>query len=83
MDFWQQVSGVGGYSLRLVAERAMRLIGEPITFPLDAVDVSRLLAPHRFAVADLADGGELTVRYATGGRRCDPGMYVVAARLTG
>ena len=82
MDFWQQVSGVGGYSFRLAAERAMRLIGEPITFPIDAVDVPQLLAPHRFAVRDLADGGELTVRYATDGRRCDPGMYVVAAELT-
>jgi methyltransferase (TIGR00027 family) len=82
MDFWQQVGGVGGYSLRLAAERAMRLIGEPITFPLDAVDVPQLLAPHGFQVRDLADAGELTARYATGGRRCDPGMYVVAAALS-
>jgi methyltransferase (TIGR00027 family) len=81
MDFWQQVSGVGGYSFRLAAERGMRLIGEPISFPIDAVDVQQLLRPSGFDVRDLAEGGEMTARYATGGRRCDPGMYVVAAEL--
>jgi methyltransferase (TIGR00027 family) len=81
MDFWQQVGGVGGYSLRLAAERGMRLIGEPITFAIDAVDVADLLGAHRFGVRDLTDGSEMTVRYATDGRRCDPGMYVVAAEL--
>ena len=81
MDFWQNVSGVGGYSLRLAAVRGMRFIGEPVTFPIDAVDVSDLLGAHGFAVRDLADGGELTARYATDKRRCDPGMYVVAAEL--
>jgi methyltransferase (TIGR00027 family) len=83
MDFWQHVGGVGGYSMRIAAERGMRLIGEPITFPIAAVDVPELLGGHRFAVRDLADGGEMTVRYATDGRRCDPGMYVLAAELTG
>ena len=82
MDFWQQVSGVGGYSLRVAAVRAMRLIGEPITFPIDAVDAADLLGAHGFAVRDLAESGELTMRYATDGRRCDPGMYVAAAELT-
>jgi methyltransferase (TIGR00027 family) len=81
MDFWQSVRGPGGYVLRRVAERAMALIGEPIGFAVDAKDVSALLAPHGFGVNDLAQGAEMTARYATGGRRCDPGMYVVAARL--
>jgi methyltransferase (TIGR00027 family) len=81
MDFWQRVSGVGGYSFRLAAERGMRLVGEPITFPIDSVDVSQLLGPTGFTVRDLVEGGEMTVRYATDGRRCDPGMYVVAAEL--
>jgi methyltransferase (TIGR00027 family) len=82
MDFWQRVGGAGGYSFRLAAERAMRLIGEPITFPIDAAAVPGLLGPHGFDVRDLADGAELTSRYATGGRRCDPGMYVLAAVLS-
>jgi O-methyltransferase involved in polyketide biosynthesis len=81
IDFWQRVGGAGGYSFRLAAERAMRLIGEPITFPIDAADVPRLLDPHGFRLRDLAEAGELTRRYATGGRRCDPGMYVIAAAL--
>lgn len=82
MDFWQQVGGVGGYSFRLAAERGMKLIGEPVTFPIESVDVAQLLQPHGFVVRDLAEGGELASRYATDGRRCDPGMYVVAAELS-
>lgn len=81
MDFWQRVGGLGVYQLRVRAEHAMHLIGEPIGFALDAGLVDTLLAPHAFEVLDLADGREMTARYATGGRRCDPGMYVVAARL--
>ncbi len=60
---------------------AMALIGEPIGFSVDASSVASGLSPHGFEVADLAEGAEMTARYATGGRRCDPGMYVVAARL--
>ncbi len=80
MDFWQQVDGVGG-PLRIVAERGMRLIGEPIAFALAAGAVPGLLEPHGFRVDDLAEADELAARYATGGRTCDPGMYLVAARL--
>jgi hypothetical protein len=43
--------------------------------------VDGLLAAHGFEVVDLAEANEMTKRYATGGRVCDPGMYVVAARL--
>jgi methyltransferase (TIGR00027 family) len=81
MDFWQQVAGVGGYPFRLAAERAMRFIGEPVTFPVDAARVSDVLAPHGFEIVDLAEAATLTARYATGGRTCDRGMYVVAAQL--
>jgi methyltransferase (TIGR00027 family) len=81
MDFWQRVGGVGGRRLRLEAERGMELIGEPIGFAIPATDVDALFRPHAFEVIDLAEAGELTSRYATGGRVCDPGMYVVAARL--
>jgi hypothetical protein len=59
----------------------MALIGEPIGFSVDASSVAKVLSPHGFEVADLAEGAEMTARYATGGRRCDPGMYVVAARV--
>jgi O-methyltransferase involved in polyketide biosynthesis len=82
MDYWQTVRGPGGYlARRLVASRGMALIGEPIGFAVDAAEVPSVLEPHGFVVDDLAEGAEMTARYATGGRRCDPGMYVVAARL--
>lgn len=81
MDFWQRVTGVGGYRLRVGAERAMRLLGEPVGFALPAAEAAHLLAAHRFEVIDLAEAEEMTRRYGTGGRVCDPGMYVVAARL--
>ena len=77
MDFWQHVPGAGG-RLRIAAERAMRLLGEPITFPLPAGEVGRLLDGAGFELADLAEADVLTARYATGGRVCDPGMYVIA-----
>jgi methyltransferase (TIGR00027 family) len=82
MDFWQRVGGAGGYTFRRRAERAMHLIGEPIGFAIDAAAVGSLLEPHGFRVTDLAESDEMTARYATGGRRCDSGMYVVAARLS-
>lgn len=81
MDYWQTVRGPGGYLPRRMAERAMALIGEPIGFAVDAAEVPSVLEPHGFVVDDVAEGAEMTARYATGGRRCDPGMYVVAARL--
>lgn len=82
MDFWQHVGGVGGRRLRIGAERGMALIGEPINFAIPAAEVRTLFAPHEFSVTDLADAAELTRRYATDGRVCDPGMYLVAATLT-
>jgi methyltransferase (TIGR00027 family) len=81
MDFWQHVGGAGGYPIRLAAVRAMRFIGEPITFAVDAARAGSVLAPHGFEIVDLAEAAEMTTRYATGGRLCDHGLYVVAARL--
>ncbi|WP_375486581.1 SAM-dependent methyltransferase [uncultured Jatrophihabitans sp.] len=82
MDFWQSPRGRAPYDhLRRTAVRSMRLIGEPITFatpPDAAVD---LLRSGGFRVDDLADGRQLTGRYATGGRRCDDALYTVAATL--
>jgi methyltransferase (TIGR00027 family) len=81
MDYWQHVAGPGSYPLRRVAARAMAVIGEPIGFAIHAGSVPSVVEPHGFEVVDLAEAEEMTARYATGGRRCDPGMYVVAARL--
>ena len=81
MDFWQRAGRAAWLRrVRLRAERGMDLIGEPIGFALPAADAAALLAPHGFDVIDLAEADEMTKRYATGGRVCDPGMYVVAAR---
>ncbi|MGI8677412.1 MAG: class I SAM-dependent methyltransferase [Jatrophihabitans sp.] len=82
MDYWQTVLGVGPYAqLRRVGQRAMGLIGEPIGFSIASARVGELLEPSGFEVVDLATADTMTTRYATAGRRCDDGMYVVAARL--
>lgn len=82
MDFWQRVGGLGPYAqLRRAGQRAMGLIGEPIGFAIAASDVAELFDAVGFEVVDLATASTMTARYATGGRRCDEGMYVVAARL--
>jgi methyltransferase (TIGR00027 family) len=81
MDFWQHAGGYGAYGqLRRLGERSVRLIGEPLEFLIDRTKVPALFAAHDFGVADLADAADMTRRYATAGRRCDAGMYVVAAR---
>ena len=82
MDFWQRVGGPAWRQLRMRAERGMDLIGEPIGFAIPASVVDGLFGAHGFAVADLAEADEMTARYATGGRACDPGMYVAAASLS-
>jgi methyltransferase (TIGR00027 family) len=82
MDYWQSVGGRSVYDrFRRIGERGIRLIGEPITFSIAPSDVPDLLAGEGFDVLDLATAGEMTRRYATAGRHCDEGMYVVAARL--
>ncbi len=82
MDFWQHVGQYPPLArLRRTAVRAMRLIGEPITFVLPSEQVSDVLEPAGFRAVDLATAPRLTRRYATGGRVCDDGLYVVAARL--
>ena len=82
MDFWQDVAGRAPYDrLRRTAVRSMRLIGEPITFALPHAEVTGFLRPTGFATHDVATAPRMTSRYATGGRSCDDGMYVVAATL--
>lgn len=81
MDYWQHVAGSRPYDqLRRIGERAMGLIGEPIGFAIPAPAVGELLGRAGFDVSDLATAELMTARYATSGRRCDEGMYVVAAR---
>ena len=82
MDFWQRAGRAVWRRVRLRAERGMDLIGEPIGFALPAADAAALFEPHGFDVIDLVEADEMTKRYATGGRVCDPGMYVVAAKRT-
>jgi O-methyltransferase involved in polyketide biosynthesis len=80
MDCWQRVPGWRPYDqLRRVGERAFRIVGEPITFTATPAELSALLAEHDFAVTDVATSDILTRRFATDGRRCDEGLYVVAA----
>jgi methyltransferase (TIGR00027 family) len=81
MDFWQHTGGYGAYGqLRRLGESSTRLVGEPLDFMIDAAKVDTVFARHEFEIADRADAQMMTQRYATAGRRCDPGMYVVAAR---
>lgn len=80
MDFWQHVPGHRPYDeLRRLGERAIRLVGEPLTFATPAAGVDALLGAAGFALGDRAEADALADRYATGGRRCDAGMYLVAA----
>lgn len=80
MDCWQHVPGWGPYDqVRRIGERAIRLVGEPISFAAAPQQLAELLDQRGFRTADLATSEVLTRRYATGGRRCEEGLYVVAA----
>jgi methyltransferase (TIGR00027 family) len=80
MDGWQRVGGLGAYDqLRRLGERAIRLVGEPITFVASPDTVRELLAERGFRVRDVATSDQLDGRFATDGRRCDEGLYVLAA----
>ena len=82
MDFWQHAGAHAATArLRRAAVQGMRLIGEPITFALPSAEVAGLLGSTGFHLRDLAPGPRLTTRFATGGRACDDGLYVVAAGL--
>ncbi len=84
MDFWQHLGGRRPYDrLRRAGERAIRLIGEPLTFATPAATLDRLFADAGFELIDRAEADRLEARYATAGRSCDEGMYLAAARLSG
>lgn len=80
MDFWQH-AGTGALGrLRRIGARSVRLIGEPLDFVVPAAAIDDVFAEHGFEVSDRAGADVMTERYATAGRRCDPGMHVAAAR---
>lgn len=81
MDCWQHVGRGLRSAPRRLAERSLGWIGEPLGFAVAADRVGALLGEAGFEVIDLAAADTLTSRYATGGRRCDPSLFCVAARL--
>ncbi len=83
MDLWDGVGGQDRYrTLRRFAAHALAWIGEPVAFGMPADRMSEFLAEHGWPVTDLAAADELTARYATDGRSCDPSLYALAAELT-
>jgi methyltransferase (TIGR00027 family) len=82
MDLWQTPGGRRpADQVRRLAVRGLGLIGEPLTFAISADDAGVLLEDAGFAVIDRATAGRLTDRYATAGRHCDGGLYLLAGRL--
>lgn len=82
MDFWDGTGGSGRFApVRRLGAQAFRLVGEPVTFGVAAEAVGELLRSHGFTTVELLRADELTVRCATDGRRCEPSLYVLAARL--
>ena len=82
MDFWHDAGGLHPFDqVRRVAARAIRLIGEPVTFGLPPAQADDFFAAHGFTVTELATATELTARFATDGRHSDKSVYTVAARL--
>jgi methyltransferase (TIGR00027 family) len=82
MDYWDGVGGSGPMApVRRLGARAIRLIGEPVTFGLRPGSVGEFLDAHGFTVTDLVQHVELAARYSTDGRPCEDSVYVVAARL--
>jgi methyltransferase (TIGR00027 family) len=83
MDLWDGTGGTDRLApVRRLGARTIALVGEPVTFGLAPADLDDLLAPHSFTVTDLADGPELTRRFATLGRVSPGGIYVIAAQVS-
>ena len=82
MDFFHHVDGARAVdTIRRVGVRAIRLIGEPVTFALPPDSAPDFLGAHGFEIADRAEGAELAARYSTDDRPTDRALYVLAARL--
>jgi methyltransferase (TIGR00027 family) len=82
MDLWHAIDGAGvADRVRRFGARAIRLIGEPVTFGLSPTEAPEFLRAHGFDVFDLVQSDELAARYATDGRHSEKSVYVLAARL--
>lgn len=82
LDLFRRTAGVGPYALaQRLGALSLGLLGEPVTFAVSDDDVEPLLAGSGFTLLDVAGAADLTRRYATAGRRCDPSLLPVAARL--
>ena len=82
MDFFHHVGGTHPLdTIRRVGVRAIRLIGEPVTFALPPDSAPDFLGAHGFAISDLAEGAQLAARFSTADRPTDRSLYVLAARL--
>jgi methyltransferase (TIGR00027 family) len=80
MDLWDGVGGHDRYrNLRRLVARSLSWIGEPVSFGMPADDMATFLAAHGWPTRDLAPAADLTERYATDGRRCDPSLYALVA----
>lgn len=83
LDLWDGTGGPGPLApIRRLGARAIALIGEPVTYGVTPGAAPALLGAHGFTVSDIADAGELSVRYATRGRRSFESLYVVASALS-
>ena len=81
-DFWYEVDGHAPMDLlRRAGARAVRLVGEPVTFGVPPGAVADLLGAHGFTTYDIVQAPELAVRYSTQGRPTEKSVYAVAARL--
>jgi methyltransferase (TIGR00027 family) len=82
-DLWRGPELGSGPSdgLRRRAVHAFALIGEPLTFGIEPLEVDGLLGGHGFTVLDLARSVELAARYSTAGRPAEKSAYVVMAEL--
>jgi methyltransferase (TIGR00027 family) len=82
MDFWDGRGGSGRFApVRRLGAHAFRLVGEPVTYGVEPDAVGHLLHTHGFDVAELLPADALTTQCATDGRRCEPSLYVLTARL--
>ena len=82
MDCWRHVGGLRPYDqVRRAGVQAVRLVGEPIEFAAEPARIEQMLGVAGFRLTDLATAPLLARRHATAGRRCDDGLYVLAARL--
>lgn len=80
MDLWDGVGGHDRYrALRRLVANGLSWIGEPVSFGMPAEQMNAFLSERGWVVTDLALADDLTKRYATDGRRCDPSVYALVA----